>query len=703
MAADTRQREESIPETEPAVTFRAVTLGLCLVIALDLLAIFHGSLMTYSHIPMAMLMVLVSMLLALAIVARATGWTLATGEWHAILAMGIVGAALPCFGHVGYLIGYISAPYYFATDENAWDKHLHPLLPEWLIPSNEGGAIAWFYEGLPRGAKIPWDVWVLPLFWWMTVVVAAFVLLACVASIFRKQWVQNERLVFPAMAPLIDLVSEPGDGKGWVPEFARNRLFWVGFAIAFGVLAWNCINYFLPGFPRFPIYRSSWYWIDRQMPPIRGYFGIFTIFFSYFASLDVLLSIWFFDLLFILEGGWLNQLGYKAISPYYYTGVYAWQTKGAFYVLIFSTFWVARQHLKDVLMKALGRDESVDDDGELMSYRAACVGVLSSMAYLFIWLVQMKFDPLQGFLLLVSVVLVYVGMAKILADTGLPFTNVPSDPWGMVAPFFGRRNISIETEVAFRFSSLITSHFKGLFLPALSHAGRVAEGVPRHQRRRLMAAIALAFFVSWVVSVGVTIQLGYEQGAYNFNSWEITRAAERSFQSTVEAIKKPNEPPFYEKNPEELGFFGFGGLLMVGLIYMRYRFAWWPIHPVGMAISGSYLARRTSFTIFLAWLIKFVMIKVGGANVYRQSRPLFLGLLVGYVLGIILSAGIDAIWFPERGHVIHQYGSAYSPGAPFSEDGRLYGFEMGPTHTENILVRADSYGNLTRRLEVFSV
>ena len=68
-----------------------------------------------------------------------------------------------------------------------------------------------------------------------------------------------------------------------------------------------------------------------------------------------------------------------------------------------------------------------------------------------------------------------------------------------------------------------------------------------------------------------------------------------------------DESVIYEKNPEELAFFGLGGLLMAGLIYMRFRFVWWPLHPVGLAISGSYLARRTSFTTFLAWLIKFVM------------------------------------------------------------------------------------------------
>ncbi len=663
MALNTQHLQADVADasSQPAVTVRSVGLGLFLVIALDVLAIyvryvFHGSLMTYSHIPMAMLMVLMIMMFGLAAIAKMTGWVLSKGEWHAIFAMGIVGASLPCFGLTGYLIGYITAPYYFATEENEWAEHLHPHLPNWLLPSSEGNAVAWFYEGLPSGAEIPWGVWVLPLFWWTTVVAAAFVMLGCVAVIFRKQWVQNERLVFPAVAPLIDMASEPGDGKGWLPEFTRSRLFWIGFAIAFGVLAWNCINYFLPGFPRFPIYRSRWYWIDRHWPPIRGYFGIFTIFFSYFASLEVLFSIWFFDLLFIVEGGELRRLGYKAITPYYRTGVYYWQTFGAFTVFVASTFWVARKHLRDVFMKALGKDPTVDDAHELMPYRAACIGLLGSLAYLFVWLVQMNFDPMLGFLLLLAVIFVYTGMAKILADTGMPFTSTPIGAFSMVAPFFGRRNIPLPTHVAYRFSGLIAGHFKGLFLPSLFHAGRVAEGVRGDHRRRLMGAMGLVFIVSLLVNMLLTVWLGYEQGAYNFNSWEITRAAERHFQGTVKAIKKPDEPPFYEKHPEEAVFLGIGGLMMAGLIYMRYRYVWWPLHPVGLAISGAYLARRTSFTTFLAWLIKFVMMKVGGPTVYRKSRPLFIGLLVGYILGVILSTGIDMIWFPERGHVVHRYG-----------------------------------------------
>lgn len=645
------------------VTPRAVLLGLVLVVGLDVLAIYvryvlHASLMSYSHIPMAMLIVFVLMMVGGAVVSRLTGVVLSSSEWHTILAMGLVGAAIPVYGLSGYLIGYMAAPFYFATPENEWDKYLHPYIPDWLVPSNEGRAVSWFYEGLPQGAEVPWGAWLLPLFWWVTMIAAAFVALACVAVIFRKQWVHNERLVFPAMAPLIDMASRPGSGRRLLPEFTGSYLFWIGFGLSFGVIAWNCLNYFFPGFPRFPIYRGRWFWIDRQVPPIWGFFGLFTIFFSYFASLDVLFSIWLFDLLFIVEGGTLNKMGFSVISPYYYRSDYYWQTKGAYFVLVLSMFWVARRHIRDVFHKALNRDHPLDDRDELLSYRTALIGLLLGLAYMWVWLFRIGFDPLQAVLLLLAVIFTYVGMAKILADTGMPYTNVPAGPWGLVGPFIGGYAIGPSTRVAFRFASRMVSHYKGLFLPALAHAGRIAEGV-RRNRRALMGAIALAFLVSLLVSVFLTLHLGYRDGAYNFHSYQVVRGGMRHFKSTATSVKnlftKDPNLPVYMENPGRLVFFGIGGAAMAGLIYLRHRFVWWPLHPVGLAISGSYLARRTSFTIFMAWLIKLVMLKVGGPSVYRKSRPFFVGALVGYVLGIALSTFVDMIWFPERGHYIHRF------------------------------------------------
>ena len=69
------------------VSLRALLLGLLLVVVLDSLAIYvryiyHGSLMTYSHIPMAMLIGFTLMLFLGALISRATGVVLHASEWH---------------------------------------------------------------------------------------------------------------------------------------------------------------------------------------------------------------------------------------------------------------------------------------------------------------------------------------------------------------------------------------------------------------------------------------------------------------------------------------------------------------------------------------------------------------------------------------------------------------------------------------------
>ena len=83
---------------------------------------------------------------------------------------------------------------------------------------------------------------------------------------------------------------------------------------------------------------------------------------------------------------------------------------------------------------------------------------------------------------------------------------------------------------------------------------------------------------------------------------------------------------------------------------------WWPLHPIGFALAGSgtYM-RYTVFSVFLAWAIKFVILKVGGAALYRRYRFFFLGILVGYTAGVALSLVIDVIWFPGQGHSVHGY------------------------------------------------
>jgi hypothetical protein len=61
------------------------------------------------------------------------------------------------------------------------------------------------------------------------------------------------------------------------------------------------------------------------------------------------------------------------------------------------------------------------------------------------------------------------------------------------------------------------------------------------------------------------------------------------------------------------------------------------------------------FSVFLPWFIKLLLLKIGGVGLYRRGRPFFVGMMVGYVVAVAVSYGVDVIWFPQNGHVLHSW------------------------------------------------
>ena len=87
----------------------------------------------------------------------------------------------------------------------------------------------------------------------------------------------------------------------------------------------------------------------------------------------------------------------------------------------------------------------------------------------------------------------------------------------------------------------------------------------------------------------------------------------------------------------EVLFLTVGGAINMMLIAGRYFFHWWPLHPIGFVVAASDPVGIAIFPLFLAWLVQVVLLRFGGVRLHRRVQPLFLGLLVGYVLGSGLS------------------------------------------------------------------
>ena len=113
---------------------------------------------------------------------------------------------------------------------------------------------------------------------------------------------------------------------------------------------------------------------------------------SYLLSLDISFGVWFFAFLAYVHTGVERLFGWSIgpSQPYSMpaSASVAHLAQGAMFFLVFSILWAARQHIGDVLRKAFKRDPTIDDSGEMLSYRTAVLGFIFGSIFAVWWLAQ---------------------------------------------------------------------------------------------------------------------------------------------------------------------------------------------------------------------------------------------------------------------------------------------------------------------------
>ena len=59
--------------------------------------------------------------------------------------------------------------------------------------------------------------------------------------------------------------------------------------------------------------------------------------------------------------------------------------------------------------------------------------------------------------------------------------------------------------------------------------------------------------------------------------------------------------------------------------------------------------------VFIIWLIKSLLMRFGGFELYRKMHPSVVGVLLGYAAGGSISLLVDVLWFPGQGHNVHNW------------------------------------------------
>ena len=322
------------------------------------------------------------------------------------------------------------------------------------------------------------------------------------------------------------------------------------------------------------------------------------------------------------------------------------QALGGFIVFCLWGLWIARHHLKAVFQQAFHQIKKIDDQNELMSYRTAVATFLACALFAMFWLFKGGMTPFWAVLVTIFWFIFYTGFAKIVAMTGLVFLESPSSLGTGIMGFAPPDSLSPNTIAMRQQVGSMYQNGKSFTMPAAAHAARLSIGLG-NRARVLGLTIAFAFIFSLIAAAASTIYLGYTDGAFNFGSYMFRVAAPRYYDGIVSSIRDIGKETHYGLR---MAFTVFGALAMGILTLCQYRFTWWPLHPIGFTVVTFYSARTAILSVFLTWLIKFIIFRLGGIALYRRAKPFFIGMIVGYTLSLIVSMSVDLLWFPGQGH-----------------------------------------------------
>jgi hypothetical protein len=572
---------------------------------------------------------------------------LAPSELGIVFIMSLVGASIPTWGTSTYMIAVIAAPKFFASPENQWQDKVVQYAKDWLMPRDDI-ALKWFYNGIPAGESIPWGAWIAPLFWWTSLVVAIFFLCHCLVAALRKQWVEHERLPYALMEVPRQLI-EPPPGSNW-PGFVRKPAFWIGFAIPFFMVMWNVVTYFTPAFPPIPRDLSDPIRIGRDFPAINTNINWAIVGFTYFVNLDVSFSLWFFNVLTMLQIGTFNRFGYSLPGLDIYTlgghPAIGWQSFGAMIVLVANMIWMARGHLGDIWRKAVRGDDEIDDSNELMSYRGIVFGGGLSLLYIAFWMYRAGMSIPTLVLFILATLILYTGITRIVMEGGLLFSRAPLVGQTFVGytlgPYAGP-----ESNIALGLSYGWHHELKGFFMVASANSAKISDHM-QLSRRTITFCVMAAALVALIVSMAFILYMGYSFGAYNYGGWIFGDGSKVPYAESLRKIAL--SAPDWTR----LMHLSIGGGIMGALTFMRYRFPWWPLHPIGMPVGVcSYPMTIIVFSIFVSWLAKWAIMRSGGIGLYQKAQPFFIGLIMGYFTAIGFSFLIDMAFFPGQGHSLY--------------------------------------------------
>lgn len=533
------------------------------------------------------------------------------------------------------------------------------------LPENERSSLVVRPDSLasPAGVVytlkgyIPYRQWLTPLVYWGSIVMAMFLGLLGIGVIFRKQWSENERFSFPMVVLPRMLMEEREDGGRTVYAIWRKGAFKAGIFAAFAFCLLQGLNFYIPGMPNPTVEVDlAQYFSSPEMKAfVNGFSGaqfkvilLFTAI-AFFVDLDMLLSI----ILFF----WLSKV------PYYFGELFGWknlkgpmdnfpfpheQHIGAFLSLALVVLWTSRKHLAGVGRRILGLKGGVDDSGEGMSYRAAAALIVGAFVFFGVWGAMTGLGAGPALIFFGFLIVCGLSASRIRTECGAPATYfTPYFPYLIFFLLGGLFTFGTPTMLL----TFVAGGFMAvaqflLFAPAQVEMLHLADA-QRVSPRGVRWALIVGALGGVLIGGYVMLVWAYGKGSDNIpymkdwatgQNWYFTplRNATAEADAEVVAADKQGETPKPRYPTGPLIGVGVGTTVTLLLAFLRTQFVGFWLHPIGYILANSYFCYMCWGSLFAAWAIKWIGLKVGGPRAVREKMtPFFGGMFVGCVAGML--------------------------------------------------------------------
>ncbi len=660
------------PHPRRAVTWRSVMIGFLGVLFICSLTpyndyVVNNTNLVGSFLPVGLLLFFLVLVLFVNAPLRwlAPRRAISGPELSVALGMMLVSCTLPSVGLMRYLPGHLVAFWHHAAaDADAATVMRRLDLPDWMFPTmpardpvlrgNEP-VVRDFFNRVPvempgfaaRVRAVPWAAWARPAVTWAALLACLYGTAFCMMVIFRRQWAENERLPFPLATVYLSLIEPPEPGRA-LNRLFRARSFWVAFAAVFAVHGVNGLSEYAPKiFPAIPLgfdlrrilANEPWRYVELYAQVQTLYFIVIGI--CIFLQTKLAFSLWSIFLLVQVARMVLGARQQEITG-----GMQTDQQFGAILAVGAVSLWVARQHLRAVLRQMVGRARAGDPRGRYLPYSAAGWGVALGSAGIVAWL-MLAGTTLAGAAVIVGGLMVaYLVLARVVAETGLPYVLLPLPlmrPWVYLAndlPFGATGRTGVR-------SYFFANWFYGMFLhdtreamPVYaSHALRVADVAAYSDegnwRKTLpfVALLAAALLVGYAVAGSSYLYAEYsyattlDRRPVVVNVWGARDMAKELALNATRDYLPPNAGP--TESHSRPGHLAFGAGLTLAMGALRLRYAAWPFHPIGFLLVYTWGVQQVWFSLFVGWLAKVLILRLGGARLLRGSYPAFTGLILG--------------------------------------------------------------------------